>query len=451
MKNFLFIILLSVSTVVQAHALIINEIMSNPVGDDGGREWVELYNNSSSTLDISNLSISIKGGAFVSTFSVNGGTIISPDGYGIIASTVSGATKFLQDYPTYNGPLLRSSISLVNTGVTSIEIKVSGVSLDVLSSYIGAKEGLTLSKINGSFVIGNPTPGSENQIFVDDAQTQATTTSNTASAQTTISQMSPPLTDIVLYMPQEKVAVAGAETNFSVFGLTRAGKNIDNLTYTWAYGDGGDGNGSSTLYRYAYPGRYITSVEGSNGYLIGIGRMNVRVVAPDIVIKNIHNGKYGRYIDIENPNTYDLDLSQWKLAIDNIKYPFPKNTILAGNTTTHISGVAMGFASTTIATSTIIKILFPNQEEVTRYIPSQQPQEKIVLDTTVRNTTFITKELLHQKLVISKNVPKNILQQKQEADSVLSKNNIQKIPSQKIQSKDTRLLSFLKSFFENKN
>lgn len=384
MKKLLLVLFLLIGGLTYSHALIINEIMSNPIGDDGGREWIEVYNNSSSTVDISGVTISIKGGSFVSVTAVSGGTTLSPEGYAIISSTVTGATKFPQDYPAYSGPLFRSSVSLVNTGVTSIEIKLHGVSADILSSYTAAKEGFTFSRIGGSFSLGSPTPGVENQVATEDTQVQATSTSNTTNTQAGIAQASPPLADIVLYMPIEKIVVAGAEATFSVFGLTRAGKQIENLTYMWAYGDGGQGVGSTTPYRFAYPGYYLVQVEGGNGYVYGTGRMSVRVVPPDIAITSIHTGKYGAYVDIENQNSYDLDFSQWKLVIDGVSFPFPKNTLIAGNSVTHLSGLAMGFASTTITSNTIVKILFPNQEEITRYSP---PQETLLVLTSSNATS----------------------------------------------------------------
>lgn len=364
MKKLFFLASLVLSTVTWSHALLINEIMSNPIGDDGGREWIELYNNSSSTVDIGSLTISIKGGAFLPVTSVSGGVSLSSGGYAVIASVVSGATKFSQDYPNYNGPLFKASLSLVNTGVTSLEIKQGGISLDLLSSYTAAKEGLTFSKINGTFVAGVPTPGGDNQMAPEDTNTQTSSTTNT---QATLTQSSFPTADIVLYMQEEKVVVAGAETPFSVFALTRGGKTIDNLTYTWAYGDGGQSTGSSTSYRYVYPGKYIAQVEAGNSVVVGTGRTSVRVVAPEIAIKGVFTGKYGPVIDIENQNPYDLDFSQWRLVIDSKHYYFPKNTLLPGNSVTHLSGIAMGFASTTITESTVIAILFPNKEEVTRF------------------------------------------------------------------------------------
>lgn len=352
--------------IMQAQALAISEVMSNPIGDDSGREWIEVSNDTASDIDLSAMTVSIKGGSFAIVTPLQGGAVLPPGGYAIIASTVSGATKFLQDYPSYVGPLFRASMSLVNTGITSIDIKLNGTLIASLPSYTAAKEGQTLSFISGSYVTGNPTPGSDNQA-ADTGQnaSNATTTDN----QTTLPQMSPPLPDIVLYMPEEKVVVAGAESDFSAFAMTRANKPINDVQYTWAFGDGGQGTGSSTKYRYVYNGYYVAQVEALGPTMYGKGRTKVRVVSPDLVISSFGIGKYGSYVEITNPNTYDLDLSQWTLTLNGAGFPFPKNTLLPANSTTRFSGLAMGFASTTIASSTVIKILFPNLEEVTRYSP----------------------------------------------------------------------------------
>lgn len=366
------VFLLLISGVLETHALVISEVMSNPTGDDSGREWIELYNDTAEAVDLALLTVSIKGATAIPVTPVSGGTALPTGGYAIIGSVVSSATKFLLDYPAYTGPLLRSSMSLVNTGTTSIDIKLQGSTVNSLPGYTPAKEGFTVSLVGGTFILSSPTPGAENQASGSQSGPGSTPQATTTENQVTVSQMSPPSADIILYMPFEKTVVAGADADFATYGMTRGGKSIDGLRCVWAFGDGGQAIGATTTYRYAYPGRYTAQVEATNSYVAGVGRMAVHVVPPDIFITNIRTGKYGPYVDISNPNEYSLDLSQWKLIIDAASFPFPKNTVIAGNTTTHFSGLAMGFASTTIATSSLVKILFPNLEEVTRYIPQAQ-------------------------------------------------------------------------------
>lgn len=85
MKLFLSISIVVTSTLF-VQALSITEIMSNPVGDDSGREWIEVYNNGNSPVDLSSLSISIKGGTAVPVILLQGDSNLSSGEYAIISS-----------------------------------------------------------------------------------------------------------------------------------------------------------------------------------------------------------------------------------------------------------------------------------------------------------------------------------------------------------------------------
>lgn len=433
---------LFINSVVFAHALVINEIMSNPIGDDGGREWIELYNDSANSVEASSFTISIKGGSFIPVTPVSGGLTISPYGYAIIGSTVAATTRFTSDYPSYSGPLFKSTMNLVNTGVTSVELKSQGVTIDALVSYTAAKEGDTYARINGSFLTGIPTPGEENKEVV--SPPEDATTSPTGS-QATIPQMAPPSTDIILYLPSEKVVVAGAPALFSAYALTRSGKSIDAMTYTWSFGDGGERVGGTTTYRYFYPGRYVAQVEGTNSLVIGNGRMTVRVVSPDISISTIATGKYGQYIDITNPNKYDLDISGWKISIDGALFSFPKNTLLAEGVT-HVPGLSMGFASTTVASSTIIKLIFPNMDEVVRvYQGAVIPQTEVV---PLQKNTLVTIRPFLQKPFIKQSHSTGMVNFSERIPSSTSTSATTSRVAFSQNKKDTRIGSFLKSLFK---
>ena len=429
---------LFVSSFSFASALVVSEIMSNPTGDDNGREWIELYNDTSSDIDLASLAISIKGGNAVAATPLQGGTTLSPGSYAIVGSTVSGATKFLQDYPTYSGILFRSSISLVNTGVTSIDIKVGGALSASVPSYTAAKEGATLSLLSGSYVTGTPTPGTANQVLdTSSGSTSDTTTTSsiTTTTQVTVAQTSPPSSNILIYMPEEKVAVAGAQSVFSVFSLTREGKSITDLNYTWAFGDGGQGTGSSTLHTYFYSGRYIAEVEALSSTVTGNGRMVVRVVSPDIAISGVGSGKYGSYVDVSNPNGYELDMSGWILSINGASYPFPKNTILPANATVRFAGQTMGFASSTLASSTM-RIMFPNLEEVTRYIVPQAVAPAVIAVATATPLVIkkVAVKIQPQKMVLGVATSSGVI-------AASTTNTSQSASS----AKDTRIVSWLKS------
>lgn len=443
MKTFISV-LLGIHSILSVHALVINEIMSNPIGDDGGREWLEVYNDSDGSIDLSTLTISIKGGSFIAVTPVSGGVMLAPHSYAVIGSTVSGVTKFTQDYTSYTGPLFKSAVSLVNTGVTSLELKLQGQTVDTLASYTAAKEGQTWARIGAGFSSGEPTPGQENKAVVV-AQDTATTTEG--GAQTTLPQMTAPSADIVLYFPAEKIVVAGAPSLFSVSALTRAGRVIDGMTYAWSFGDGGSRTGSSTLYRYFYPGRYVAQVEGTNGFVAGTGRMTVRVVSPDISVSPIGFGKYGSYIDITNPNAYDLDISDWKLVVDSVPFSFPRNTLLPVGVT-RFSGVAMGFSNVAVSSTTLIKLLFPSMDELLRFTQGEGLGVVKDVQTSLQATSS---KITSPISPLFKPLPKITYPIKIQSKASSTKTTEQATSSQKVvvvaKQKDTRIAGFLKSIF----
>ena len=103
----------------------------------------------------------------------------------------------------------------------------------------------------------------------------------------------------------------------------------------------------------------------------------------DISVLAFGSGKYGSYVDIRNQNEYDIDLSNWILSIDGSGHLFPKNTLLAKGVT-RFSGIAMGFASTTMSTTTMVRILFPNLEEVVRHTPAAPVESVPVVATSTQ-------------------------------------------------------------------
>lgn len=439
-KQLLVVLALYATSCFAANALQITEIFSNPTGDDNGREWIEVFNDTADPVDISSLSLSIKNATPITVTLVSGGSLLQPGAYAIIGSTVSGATKFALDYPTYSGSLFKSSISLVNTGVTSVDIRLGGVVMDSVASYTAAKEGYSYSKTTTGFAVMSPTPGKDSGTDGTPALvTTESTSTPVVGTQTTIPQMSPPSADILLYLQQEKVVVAGAPSIFSVSALTQSGKQISNITFAWSFGDGGQGVGSSTVYRYYHPGRYIAYVDASNGLVAGKARMLVKVVSPELYLSTIKSSKYGQYLEINNPNVYELDVSTWKLSIDGAMYSLPLNTVLLPGTTT-ISGVALGFASSSVSTSSVIKLLFSSNEEVVK-VTQEKLEEKM----------SVKKEVTSSAAPINTPKPvKSLLKKDAQSKKVTPSAHVppsSTITQEPLPKKDKRIAEFFKGWF----
>ena len=91
----------------------INEIMYDlKTGSDDGREWIEIYNNSDVTADLSTFKL-FEADTNHKLVVVSGDSKLQAESYAIIVSTPE---KFGKDFPNFSGVILDSTFSLSNSG-----------------------------------------------------------------------------------------------------------------------------------------------------------------------------------------------------------------------------------------------------------------------------------------------------------------------------------------------
>jgi len=144
-------------------SLEINEIMYDlETGDDGGREWIEIFNNGDKPVDASTFKF-FEGDTNHKLKLVDGNGKIEGGGYVIIAAD---AIKFKTAWPSFTGNIFDSTFSLSNDGET-LALKNEELSVDQYtysSKTGGAGNGESLQKIRGTWISSKPTPGEENKI-----------------------------------------------------------------------------------------------------------------------------------------------------------------------------------------------------------------------------------------------------------------------------------------------
>jgi hypothetical protein len=164
-RSLLFAVLL-VPQITGAQA-VITEIMYDPPGVDSGREWIEVYNESTSSIPLSAWKI-YEGDANHNIIAAYGGSMLAPDEYAVIATN---ATKFQKDYPNYTGELFHSAFSLDNGGATLSLRDKSLADSDTVSydsTWGGLGDGNSLQRLPaqagapgdiGNFIPRAPSPG----------------------------------------------------------------------------------------------------------------------------------------------------------------------------------------------------------------------------------------------------------------------------------------------------
>ncbi len=152
----------SSDTTPQFFPVAINEIMYNPEGTDTNREWIEILNTASTSVDISEWRLFENDTAHRLNL-ISGNFVLQPGEFAIIADD---GDQFKIDYPFFSGNLFDSSFSLNNEGEV-ISLKNGDLKIDEISySPSGGADGngKSLQKFSDNWEESLPTPGKENLI-----------------------------------------------------------------------------------------------------------------------------------------------------------------------------------------------------------------------------------------------------------------------------------------------
>ncbi len=371
------------SITITSASLVFSEIMYDPEGSDTGREWVEVRNDGDNVLGTSYKFFESNTNHTITAFS--GGNSIPSGGFAVIADNPA---KFMLDFPSYNGILFDSSFSLSNSGEYIALKDVGGQVIDSITygtSLGGNDDSTTLSYLVGAWGRGDATPGSVNTLSIKSVQGTSTTSGGGIPA-----QLASPSPDLTLYLPEDKIVVAGADAEFTANALQSSGVSPSNLLIDWSFGDGGARAGKTALYHYTEPGIYVVVVEANNGTLSAKNRMKVRVIDPHIQVVSAIKNDEKISIGIQNNSGFEIDMGQWKVSTDGLRYSIPKNTIALPKAITTLNGLELGMSTSTITLATT-SLVFPGGKLLasSTYVTSPQ-KENTQLKNNVGN--FVQKE-----------------------------------------------------------
>lgn len=169
------------------YTLRINEIMYNPTGNDTDQEWIEIQNNSSSTITLDSPPWKLREGETNHTISpYQGGNSITSGLYAILASD---GQKFITDHATVSAPIFTTSFSLNNSGETlSLIYDTTAIDTITYTSTTGAQgDGNSLQYIDSVWKASVPTPGDANVFSLQTSTQEGTTTQATSTQETSTS------------------------------------------------------------------------------------------------------------------------------------------------------------------------------------------------------------------------------------------------------------------------
>lgn len=290
---FLFMILpLSVSADVY-----ITEIAWMGDSDSFNNEWIEIYNDGTSTVDLSSWSIEASDGS--PAFSLFGN--ISSGGYKV----------FDREQGDYSGALSNSGETLtLYNGSSAVDVVSGGDNWENIGGDNDTKK--TPQLTSSGWITDSSTKGYGSDSSEDDPEDEEEEVVDTpASNKESFSVIADieAISSVVVGMSVEFVGTNNIE-------------QTSGIGYRWNFGDGSTGHGPVVHHTFIEPGKYTVSLVARRLGTKEYDSIVIEVKEANLYISKVVTGING-YIEIVNDTNVEVDLSGWliKNAIDAFRFP----------------------------------------------------------------------------------------------------------------------------------
>jgi hypothetical protein len=374
-------------------AIRINEIswMGDLVSSD--HEWVELYNDSDSSQDLSGWKLSAFDTADTAKekFSLALSRTIPAKGYFLIERK-RGATD---TSPYLSSDFTTASFSLLNTGETLLLKNSDGSQTNEVKSLAASwqagdnttKE--TMQWSGSAWITAKATPKFQNA-NMGTIKTSTDTTNTSSSDKTTTTNISAHLSPLTLSdfsnnqeffisAGRDRVTPAGGTLPFEGYALDSKSKKADGVSFSWVFGDGSNTTGTKVSHIYEYPGNYIVILNAELNGSRAVSRANILVFTPDITL-SLQEVETGEAIILSNNSVYELNIGGWKLRLGDIVYLFPEDTLVGAENEITISPSLSKFKTNV---SGKVVLLLPNDKIVAESVGFVVEEKKNPTETTL--------------------------------------------------------------------
>ena len=327
------------------------EIMYDVPGTDTGREWFEVVNTGSDSIDLTTYKL-FEATTNHAISAVSGSGTLVPGGVAVIADD---AAKFMADWPSYSGTLLKSSFSFSNSGET-FSLKDSSLSVVDTVTYdtsVGAAgDGTSLHRTGGTFVVAAADPGvNSGSDAVGTTQTtvetQTTPVTSASTTQVTTQQSAVPQSGgsgppiILGRITATPVVTVGAGSFMSSAAYSPSGEIQPLARSIWNFGDGATAEGQTVFHTYQYPGKYVVILTVTSGLSAGMSRTVVEAVPAEIGLLHEPDGS----VTLSNQSTKDLNIGLWSITSGTSTFVIPQNTTVLGGQSVRFGTGIMGMTT----------------------------------------------------------------------------------------------------------
>jgi hypothetical protein len=321
-------------------------------GSDTDREWIEVYNDGSSAVDLTSFKL-FESNVNHSLILVSGHSSIQAGGYAVV---VSDYDKWKLDWPNFSGNVFDSSFSLGNSEGELLVIKDDNLSIENEYTYNtslgGAGDGNSLQRDISSWFASIPTPGLQNTKTSTSTSTSSNTENNSSSNTAGVSNFSLEQNKINTKIIHDQILFSKVPTKFTVETTDSSNKRVIYGKYLWNFGDGMSleskvGEENKVEHTYFYEGEYNMTLEYySANYFEKPNATDdslVKVIPMPIIIKSIGDER-DFFVELYNTSKYNIDIGGFVLAFADKKFVLPKNTVLFANKNLMLSPLITRFS-----------------------------------------------------------------------------------------------------------
>lgn len=351
--RFQYVVLLLLCIPITSFASVrINEVAWMGTTNSANDEWIELYNEGSSSVNLSGWVLAASDGS--PTIALSGS--ISGNGYFLLERTDDSSVSTVNADHIYSG-------ALGNDGEVLTLKDGSGSVQDTVNHSVGWQGGDNITKDTmqydgSSWITATSTPRTQNvsdsnneYLQQDNDNSGSTSHSSDSESSNKVYDEQKDTTDYFkLNVQVDPVIISGVPTEFVVSIYKNGVRKIDGI-HSWNFGDGtavheveysrkGDMEFSHI---YHHPGTYVAIFEYRTSQLKKEPDIRHRV---DIVVTN-HNVSItdvaaNQSITLSNETGEEVDIGGWQLRTGTDVYHFPENTILLPNSETVFSYKTLG-------------------------------------------------------------------------------------------------------------
>jgi hypothetical protein len=351
------LLLFAIFPVLTLAKVSINEVAWMGTSESTYGEWVELYNDGTSSVDLKDALLYEAGGT---TLVIKLTKSIQPQSYYLIArstpSTPDPVGGLADDLGSFGGS------GLSNSGENLVLKSASGEVLDSLDATSGWPAGdsaskLTMQKMGAEWITATGTPRAINTGANNSASdTGENTTISSGGSSSPVIELSTALSahsspadlsskveelKIIASAGRNRLALVDTPIPFEEKLFTNKFENIDGGNVTWSFGDGQTRTGKFVSHAYKFPGDYAVVMNVSKGADEYVSRTNVRVINPDLTITEAT----ADFVKVKNQSSYEVNLGEWRISNGRSDFIFPKDTIVMQKGDVTLPRETLGFTS----------------------------------------------------------------------------------------------------------